>query len=202
MALKLKFTACIEDSCGTLVFKETTGTESASNSTGWMGSAPYNTNPDIADYHYARIDVLLPDGVTTKTFEFTATTFPTTDSAFEYEITAADLYGAGATIIPDGLYHITYFVQEDEGSGTSYTTNRYHLFSCNVECCVKKIIKKIATSSDCACDSTIIKNALYAWALLQALLANRDCGNVSVINDLLEKLNKICGFTEEDCGCN
>lgn len=202
MALKLKIAACTSSGCSNLIFRETTGIESASNSTGWMGSAPYNTNEDVADYDYARIDVLLPDGITTKTFEFSPGDFPTSDTALEYEITAADLYGTSATVVTDGLYKITYTVRIDsDPDSEGFTTDCYFLFSCNIKCCVDKIVKKIAYSTDCSCDSTVIKNALYAHIMYESLLANKDCGNPTVINDLLTELNKICGFSVEDCGC-
>jgi len=74
---------------------------------------------------------------------------------------------------------------------TLYTTGKkYYLLTCNIECCIAKIYAKIATLEDCSCDSTIIKNALYASALLKGIHASKNCGDVLAINNILDKLNK------------
>lgn len=195
MSLTLKIGKfCTANNCRTIKFSDGSGLYNAtSNPTGWGN--PNLTLGAVTDTH---IYITLPDGTTTVDIE-DPVGLPDDDTAFEYEIDAADLDSARTTI-QDGLYQVEYTVTDGT---TLYTTGKkYYLLTCNSECCVGKLFARIATLDDCACDSTIIKNALYANALLKGMEANKNCGDRDAIENILEKLNKICNSTGEDCGCS
>lgn len=192
MALKLSFSTCPKKGCGSIIFTETTGTYNATlNPTGW--GAPNLTLGAVTETH---ILITLPDGETIIDI-LNPVGLPTGTLGLEYEILASAL---DVDTIEDGLYIIEYTVTDGI---TVYTTGtKYFLYTCNLDCCVAKIVAKIATSSDCTCDSTIIKNAVYASALLKGLKALAGCGDRTAIDNLIIKLNKICGFSSSNCGCS
>jgi len=190
MALIPKFTVCPKRGCSVIIFNETTGVYDADLNVGGYG-AP---NPVVGDATTWSIIVTLTDDTIVTITDPVG--LPTSNGDLEYEITAEAL---DLDIISDGLYTIEYTVTV---GATTYTSGtQYFLFTCNIECCIDKMFAKIPSTS-CECDSTVIKNALYARALLLGLKANANCGDADVINDLLTKLNKICGFSESNCGCN
>lgn len=193
MALKLSITAHAGPGCASILLKELTGAYNALlNITGW--GAP---NPLTSDATAWSIIVTAPNGSITTISNPVG--LPTSNNDLEYIITSSAL-GITSSVIPDGLYVIEY---KATIASVVYTTGtKYFLFTCNLDCCIAKMFAKIATSTDCACDSTIIKNALYASALLEGLKASAACGNTTSINSLLTKLNTICGFTDSDCGCS
>lgn len=194
MALSLSFNACTIDGCSKLSFNETTGLYDVSLNTGGWG-APNLTIGAVTETH---IKITLPDGSTIVDI-LNPTGLPTSNPNLSYEI-SFDTLNSIWTKIQDGLYQIEYTVTD--GITTYTTTPLWFLFTCNIECCISKMFAKIATSIDCSCDDINVKNALYADSLLQGLKALRDSGNISGINSLLTKLNNICNFTSEDCGCN
>ncbi len=195
MALSLNISSCIKNACRTLSISELTGLYDVNlNNTGWE-----TPNPAIADVVTWSLEITRPD-LTTITID-EPVGLPTSSTVLEYEISASTVNSDWSKFL-DGLYTITYTVVVDiAGTYTTYTVTKYILVTCNIECCVARLFAKIATDSDCECDSLTIKNALYADALLQGLLASKNCGNVTAINNLLTKLNKICTASTSDCGC-
>ena len=193
MALELDISACPKHGCHSIILNETTGAYDATlNNTGWGAPNPLTSDPTTWS-----IIITLPDETIVTITDPVG--LPTADDSLEYEITLAAL-GLTSSTIPDGLYVIEYTATI---GATVYTTGtKYFLFTCNLDCCVSKMFAKIATSTDCSCDSTVIKNALYASALLEGLKASVGCGVITNIDSLLTKLNTICGFTESDCGCS
>lgn len=196
MALLLKIgDVCVGNGCKSIFFSENTGQYDAIlNTTGWnnTGADPNILISSVTATHLiislngaVIVNILNPVGL------------PTGDTSLQYEVTAAVM---GGTTIPDGLYQIEYTVTS---GGVTYTTGKiYKLFSCNAECCVSRMFAKIATLKDCSCDSTVITNALYAGALLEGLLANKNCGNIGNMETLISKLTQICNLTSTDCGCS
>ncbi len=192
MAFTLKLgSVCVGNGCKSIYVSDGTGAYDAIlNTTGW--GAPNIATSDINETHLiislngtVIVDITDPSGL------------PTDNPNLQYEVTATVM---GGTTIPDGLYQIEYIVID---GASTYTTGKiYKLFSCNTKCCVSRMFAKIATLKDCSCDSTIITNALYAGALLEGLLANKDCGNMVNMQSLISKLNQICNFTNSDCGCS
>jgi len=197
MALVVKISSPQTRNNGTKIyFSETTGLYSSPLNIG--GYDPTDvTNPSVASVTASSIVITKPD--TSVTTILNPTGLPTSDTQLEYEIPASTLDSTWSKF-PDGVYTITYTVT----STTDYTVTKTFLLSSNVECCVKKLYAKIATVTDCSCDSYVVKNAIYAGALLEGLLAARDCGNTTAITNLLNKLTKICASasTSGSCGCS
>lgn len=194
MAFTLKLgDVCTGDGCKSVFLSDGTGTyDAVLNTTGW--GAQNITTGSVTATH---IIITFPDGTTVVNI-LDPIGLPIGDTSLQYEITA--LVMNGGTYIADGLYQIEYTVTS---AGVTYTTGKiYKLFTCNLECCVGKLFAKIATDSDCSCDSNTIANALYARALLDGLIANRECGNITNMTTLITKLNTICNLTSSDCGCN
>lgn len=192
MALELDFSVSVKEACSKICFTELTGAYNADlNPTGWGAPNPLTSGATLVS-----IVITKPDG--TSVTISSPTGLPTSDATLDYEINASTLNSSWTKIL-DGLYTIVYSLT---ASGTVYSVTKYVLFSCNIECCVAKLFAKIATESDCACDSTLVNNALYADSLFQGLLAAKGCGNTTAINNLLTKLNKICTASESDCGCS
>ena len=178
--------------CESITFTEGTGSYNVStNPLGWG-----TPNTVIGTITATHILITLPDGTTVVDIA-NPVGLPTTSTTFEYEITAAALNGG--TKIADGLYQIEYTVTD--GTYTYTAGPSYFLFTCNSQCCVNKLFAKIATQTDCSCNSTAVTNALYASALLNGLCASKDCGNISGMNSLISKLNQICNSTNCGCGC-
>jgi len=196
MSLILKQSAHVGNACRSIYLSDNTGLYSASNTGGWNNVGGSDPNILISSIIETHILITLPDGVTVVDIE-NPTGLPSSDTTFEYEISASVI--SGGTYISDGLYQIEYTVFD--GTDTYTTGPQYMLFTCNVQCCIANLFAKIAKVNDCNCDSTYIKNAIYADALLQGLLANEDCGDIVSINGLLTKLNTICGNSNADCGC-
>ena len=192
MALQPKISTCIKnDGCSAIILNETTGVYDADLNPGGYG-APNIAVGDVTETH---IFVTLPDGTIVDITDPVG--LPTSDSELEYEITASAL---DMDNIEDGLYVIEYTVTDGI---TTYTTGtKYFLYSCNVDCCVSKMFAKIATVTSCQCDDVIIKNALYASALLAGMKSAAGCGNRSAVTKILTKLQSICGFSTSNCGCS
>lgn len=195
MALQPNFNICSAKGCNKLIFNETTGIYDADLNTGGYGTP----NIAVGDVVETNIIITLPDGETSITIT-DPVGLPTSDDSLEYEIPYSTL-NEDWTTVQDGLYIIEYTIEDEEGIIYSSGT-KYFLITCNLDCCVSKLFAKIATSTDCSCDSTVIKNALYASALLEGLKASAGCGDTTAIENLITKLNKICGISDSNCGCN
>jgi hypothetical protein len=190
MALIPKISACVENNCKTLVIKDITGEYDAVDNTGGYGTP----NIAIGAVTSSTLTITIPSSVTPIVI-VNPVGLPTLDNAFKYEVSSTLL-----SPVPDGIYKIEYAVTD--GITVFNYGPRYFFFTCNVECCVFRIFSKIAQTVDCGCDSNIVKNALYASTLLDGLKAAKDCGNISAVNNILNKLNEMCGLSGQDCGCN
>lgn len=189
MALIPKISACVENNCKTLVIRDITGEYDANDNPGGYG-AP---NPEIGDVTGSSLIITIPSSNTPITIT-NPVGLPTLDSDFEYEVSESTL-----SPIPDGIYKIEFIVSVGD---TDYTYGpRYFVFTCNTKCCVAKLYVKIASSVNCDCNSKELKNAIYADALLSGIEANKDCGDMSAVNNILNKLTEACGLTGQDCGC-
>lgn len=190
MALVPKISAHVENNCKTLVIKDLTGEYNATTNVGGYG-AP---NIEIGDVTGSSLIITIPSSNTPITIT-NPVGLPTLDQDFEYEISSSLL-----SPVPDGIYKIEYKITAGDDE-FSYGP-RYFFFTCNVECCVAKMYAVIAQTIDCSCESNLVKNSTYASVLLRGLEAAKRKGNISSINNILNKLTEMCGLTGQDCGCN
>lgn len=181
-----KLNAFIGNACKSLILKDVTGAYNAITNIGGYGSP----NSEIGDITSVQINIITP---TVAYSIIDPIGFPTLDSNFEYEVPTSII-----SSIPDGIYKIEYILSD--GVTTFSYGPKYHVFYCNIKCCVQKLIID-ACKIKCDCNNPIVKNAAYANILLLGLEANKECGNMLVVNEILVKLNQICGFTSQDCGC-
>jgi hypothetical protein len=194
MALSLDISICQVGSCKSLTFTEKTGAYNASTNTGGYGSP----NATIGGTTSRTLAITMPDEsvVTINNATMTAAGFPTTDCSIEYEITSAALGLGALTNLPDGLYTIVYTVVS---GGTTYTKTVYKLLFCQAQCCVHGILADIS-SATCGCNDTAVKNAAYAFTLLEALKDAARCGDYTRFDNFLTTINALCETS--DCGCD
>ena len=185
----------VGNACKSIFISDYTGLYSPTNLGGWNNTI---LDPNILITSVVTTSIIITRPDNTSTTILNPVGIPNTLLTVEYEIIAPVL-NIGNTFIPDGLYQIEYIIFD--GTDTYTTGKAYYLFTCNIGCCVSKLFSKIAESSDISCNSTVIKNALYASALYHGLIASKDCGNITAINSLISKLNKICNSAGSNCGC-
>lgn len=189
MALVLKFTACLEDECSKLLITDTTDIYHATNNpTGW--GSPNLTRANVSSATIL-IEFIDEDGVTS--------TVSTTDvlSQIPNPVTDTFEFNLISGTYPDGYYKITYTVVSN--TGDIYRTVLRTFFYCNVQCCIDKLI---ATIPDKICECTVeelVNETYLAEILLSGLKASSGCGNVATAYKLLERIEKICNFS--DCEC-
>lgn len=186
----LSFTVCQSSDCSSFEFNETSGGNTVIG--GWEATGNFSTSDAIA----ARLIVTTPDGVIHSAIDLYPQ-FPTDDSTIEEEILATNL---ALTNLPDGVYTMTYEVDvlNVNSAIVTLSTTSTIFFSCTIKCCVDKLISKIAKSK-CDCDSSVIKNAMLAFSLYQALQSAAGCGNLTEVANILNSLNKLC--SSNNCGC-
>ncbi len=192
--LVLDFTICENSTCTEFTFSELTGTYNATtNPTGWG-----TPNADITDFHSATLEITLPDGTTTYSIDLSATTpaFPV-DTLTSNQVTfdMSNIGGTAGNSIPDGVYTFVYTVQEDPGTGISYTQTITVAFYCQVSCCVYSMFKDLDIECDCCDDDR--KRITDAYLMLKGLIYNANCGNIPQFNSILEELQRLC--TNNNC---
>ena len=188
MSLVLSFEICQESNCSGLSFKETTGAYSISNPNGW--NAP---NATIASATAATLTVTMASGTAYIINLFTSS-YPTINTSLVYNILNTSIGLALTDTIPDQIIKFTYSVTTGSGlSAVIYTQTIEQSFYCQVNCCVNSMF----TDLDFECDSCNknIDDALKAFAMLQGLKYNSNCGNSDEFNNILSQLNKLCGST-------
>lgn len=184
MALQPSINLCLRSNCTELIFTETTGVYSGSNTGGY--GAP---NTSLGTIVSAVLTVTDPDGE-----EYTIdlfNTFPTTDDDYEYTIDLADL--GDRDEIEDGYWQFSYTV--NDGS-TNYTGTYATVFTCSINCCLKNMLVNLRLSD---CDSC---TDIYSYEEYVKVLALRDslhdaatCGDTEYIDDTLELLQRMCNRT-------
>lgn len=104
----------------------------------------------------------------------------------------------------DGITTVQFLIT---ANNTQYSNTVTFISLCNIRKCIDKLWLDLANAS---CDNKCniidyIEDAELAESLYQALLSAGVCYDVNVINNLLSKLNKLCGNnctgTTSDCGC-
>lgn len=192
MSLVLKFFITELDNCESIKITEVTGAYDASlNSGGW--GAP---NPTIASATSATLLIEKRNSDGTYTAYNTIDLYNTLPNITEtpFSITSDDAgFGTNSTF-PDGIYRMTYTVA---GSGFSAQTIKYIVLYGQIKICFKESSLALSQCS-CNCDSledSLVNIDFYIGQLAVA----QDSGNLTWINNTLEKLTNLC--TECGCGC-
>jgi|ERR1035437_1408638 hypothetical protein len=188
----LNFEICQSADCKSFSIADTTGVWSLTNN-GW--GAPNWTTTDAVG---ANLVITLPNGTTTTVITNIYPALPDNTGTQSVTITAASL---GLSGFDDGIYQFTYIVDVQNLSTDAILTSyiKTVLFTCNVKCCVDKLIARIP-SGKCSCDDRHVQNALLAFSLYQALLNSGKCGNLTTTKNILETLNRLCG--QHNCNCS
>ena len=196
----LSFHICQENDCEAFKFYETTGTYTTTNSGGWavLAGAGATVNFVPGDAIQATLTVTLPDGTICPAITLYPT-FPDTTGLLSETIDSTDLGLTGS--LPDGVYSATYQVDISNVSSQTVvlSVTQSFLLSCTVQCCVNKLIAKVA-EEECDCESVAIKNEMLAFALYQSLQSAGACGNLTSVANLLARLQKLCSAV--NCGCS
>jgi hypothetical protein len=104
----------------------------------------------------------------------------------------------------DGIIEVQFSIL---ANNVTYSNTVKFLALCNIRKCIDKLWVDLANAS---CDNKCnvidyIEDAELAESLYQALLSAGSCYDENVINNLLSKLNKLCGNNctgnTENCGC-
>lgn len=194
MGLVLSTNVCEGSDCGSLIFSETTGLYNAeTNPTGY--GAP---NPSTSDIVSAELVITLANGTSYTIDLFATGDFPTTNTAFEYEILPTDIgYNSDNDQIEDQIITFVYTITTN--TAVKYTQTVVQAFYCQVECCVNRMFLELDLDCDCIKDE--MDEALKAYAMLQGLKAAVNCGNNTAYTNILAQLTKLCG-TNGCSSCN
>lgn len=200
MALKVKICTSISDDCKTIYFFDKTGAYDASTNTTGYGSP----NPLTTDFTTATLTITLGGATVSLTPISIIASFPTSNTALAWQVTAASL---GMTSFPIGLTRVTYNISGRSGGvAVAYSATTLFLCDCSIECCLENklidIIKNPPCGCDCEEDERII-NALYIEALLQGACAGTECGDTTSVNTTITTLQTKCnGTSSGGCGCS
>ena len=186
MALTPTINLCLRTGCSELIFKDTTGAYSLTNTTGY--GAP---NPIIADFDTAVLTVIAPDE-TEYTVDVFPESFPTTDTDQEYEIPLASL--GNRTVIEDGYWQFVYTIH-DNNTDTNYSATFAGIFTCNTRCCVEQLLLLIDENKFGLPDkqnNKRINDYLMAKAYLDSLTYYANCGNLDKFDNIKRVIDKLC----------
>ncbi len=186
MAVQLKFEVCESKDCRSLVFSETTGEYSSSNTTGW-GSP----NKETSDAETAVLTVTTPSD-SDYTFDLFAESpsWPSVDDNQEFSIDVTDIGGSTGSKLEDGLYLFKYQVTRTTATTFNYSQQIQQLFYCSARCCVDSMFADLDFECDCCAED--INRALKAKAMLYSLELAAGAGHVNQFADLLDIIRKLC----------
>jgi hypothetical protein len=204
MALSLSFCYKNASDCKSILFKESTGEYNATtNLTGWGTDGSGEPNTDISTITAAVLIITKPDD--TQVTIDVSSKFPTINTELVWQITAGDL--GYESSIEDGLYTLTYKLTTD--TNTYIHVSKTFLFSCTLDCKIKKILAdSVKYQMNCDdCNQEIndnLMNALMINTLYKGLCAMSGCGTATLkINNALENLQTLVAeYDIENCNCN
>lgn len=187
MALKLKHTACIEDLSSKLIITNTTGAYHATNNTTGFG-AP---NTEITDITEVILTVTYPSGGEEE-YDLSSQIPGSVTGDFEFNEIEDDY--------EDGIYtfSLTY-----SGTSVSYTHTFKVLITCKHQCCVNKMGAKIPEKFYDLSDKeylNYIEQYLLAEGLLAGINSAGGCLKTAIVEDVLERVERLCNF--EKCNCD
>lgn len=194
MAIILNQKICPANNCQSFNWYETTGAYSTANTGGWGDGI---SNDDPTDASNATLAITDPNNDTTTISLISQyPQWPTADVDQYFTIYNTDLNMTNK--LQDGLYKFVYTVTMS--SGNVYKKTSYKLMFCNIECCVNKMMLSIDPTCE-SCNKSKMDVATKAQSLLDGLRRASKCGKVSLFNNYLNVLNRLCLNTNCDsCG--
>ena len=173
---------------GTVVeFEDETGDYTVTTNEGGYG-AP---NDVVADVTLAEITITYPNGETQVidvTNELVAGT-PSNGIPFT-DVTLSS--------VQDGIYTFLYSVTSPSGTVTSMISK---ISLSSLKCCLDKMWAEVPEEICSSCQSDeYIDKVLFAQGLYNSIIAMGGCGNLTRINNVIEKLQVLCGLS--NCNCN
>ena len=191
MAVSISFSA--NESCDSqnIVFKDTTGTWSESNTGGW--GAP---NDGLGSVQNVEILVTDPGGtIWTIPSAVIGATLP--NSVFNsFMINMSHLGGTANTTMTQGLYRIAYRVLvggAGDSTGVWYEVRKYIFCYSTIKCCVHKMLAALDICDSCPCDSEK-SNALEAYTLYKAMLYASSCGSIEKADKIFKQVSRLCNY--------
>lgn len=187
MALRPSISACILDSCGKLRITDDRGVYHATNNPyGWE-------TPNIAGSAVteAILTVAWPSGADEE-YDVTSQVPDTVTGEFQYNDIEADF--------PDGIYTITITYST---ASASYSKTIKKLFLCNACCCVDKMWAQLPDKFYSLSDeeyNKAVRNVMLAQGLLNSISAAGGCLKTAIVEDVLERIQRLCDF--ENCNCD
>lgn len=178
--------ACLQDNCGKLIISEEAGVYHATNNTSGFGT-PNIQGSDITE---AIITVTWPSGAD-EDYDVTSQIPSTVTGTIEFNAIEGDF--------PDGIYSIktTYTT-----SSQVYTKTIKVLMLCHACCCVDKMWAKLPEKYYSLSDEQYAietRNVMLASSLLSSLKGAGSCNKQSLVDDMLERIQRLCDF--QNCNC-
>jgi len=192
MAFQPILSGCLKNNCTQLILTDITGVYDAStNPTGWEDASTLLA----ANVSKIEVTINFPDSTADKTVDITSQLPGTVTGEVEYlPIFTTSAYS-------DGRYTITYTITDASANTYQYILNT--TFTCNVECCVDKMIagipEKLYSSAEDVDDAAYIEDAMLAEALLKGIYSAANCNNSAVIDRAITRLNDICKLNKCNC---
>lgn len=185
MALQLKFTANLANSCKGFDFVENTGAyNNPNNLTGW-GSP----NAAIADVDTATLTVInLTTDVTYDDLTITPSSTVGNETTFTTEDLEVDGTSIGDVTLPDGQYCLIYTVTMNDETVYQQTIKKVWL--CEICCTLKTKACEIDLECGCCNDPCAdeIWKFLQAWGELKIIEYSAYCSSESNINNKIKSL--------------
>lgn len=189
--VQLKLDACFSDGCSTLeIYDNTLPYDASTNQGGWAGGPTFdNQNVTLATLSYKHAS---------------ETTFNVVD--ITTDLTAVNVTGKFLLLeetisTGDGLYTFVYHT-EDSNTSQENTITVYSYNLCGVRCCIDKMwLKVIDSDCDCGCeDEELLAKIQKAEALYRAIKSIGGCGDVTLADKYLAKLQRLCALEKCNCG--
>jgi hypothetical protein len=194
MALELDVNLCPSDGCKEFKIYDTTGAYDPTSNDGGYGDAG-GTNPWASLSTVSSLTLTEPDG-TVYTHATVVGATPTVDpDAILTTITNEDLGLDDTDKIPDGIYTLTYVIEDTDGVLHSITCD--FLVTCQLECCLDQKINDIDVE-DCGCEDDDLNKLFKAYLILAGAKDAATCGKLQEAEDKLEFLQAFCNYT----GCS
>lgn len=187
-ALSGNFEICQSADCNSFSIEDTSGLWDTLNTGGWGG-----INPAISDVDVAFLTLLDPSNISVvyDLVALSSGSFPNT--------LGNPLSITPVTAPADGVYEATYYLQGDTiGGGSilwSVENTQIILFTCNVDCCLAKLLATIKSSNCSDCRDDILMRVVRAKAYLDGAKKAACCGDKDRAVRLLNNASYLCDAT-------